>query len=274
MINNRLIAALFIGACVAGANAQVNHFFWSNGTIPGTSGKNTDPYVESSWFGQESGKVNFVSAQDNDTTNTFSFYANFAKNGTEVPNAFWLAVSNGPNPKGTPGELALIYFDGTQAGTPKVTAYGYNGKDGFDSYFDGSGAAGIQNPDRIVSSVTNNSFLTRWDNSTDASGNRTLGFDINKSIINSYVPKNTGAAPWQGINFTDKVGIWFHAVSDASASYDPQGFLKTFTFDKGGYVDLENAKTKTGNSPVPEPASMLALGLGAVGLIRRKRKQS
>jgi hypothetical protein len=50
--------------------------------------------------------------------------------------------------------------------------------------------------------------------------------------------------------------------------------LNSFTFDQGGYVDLENAKTKTGNSPVPEPASMIALGLGAVGLIRRKRNKN
>jgi hypothetical protein len=274
MINNRLIAALFVGACVAGANAQVNHFFWSNGAIPGTAGKNTDPYVQSSMFNQASGNVNFISAEDNDTTNKFSFYANFAKNGTEVPNAFWLAVSNGPNPKGQAGELALIYFDGTGAGTPKVTAYGYNGENGFTSYFDGSQAAGTQTPDRIASSVATPTFLKRWDNSTDASGNRTLGFDIDKGVINSYVPKNTGSAPWQGINFSDKMGIWFHAVSDASTSYDVNGFLKSFSFDKQGWVDLENAKTKTGGSPVPEPASMIALGLGAVGLIRRKRKQS
>jgi hypothetical protein len=210
MINNRLIAAALLGACFAGANAQVNHFLWTNGTTGGLStSQNTDPYVQSSWFGQSSGNVNFVSVEDNDTSNQFSFYANFAKNGTEIPSAFWLAVSSGANPKGQAGELALLYFDGTGAGAPKVTAYGYNGENGFSSYYDGSQAAGTQTPDRIASSIANPSFLKRYDNSTDASGNKTVGFTIDKSVINSYVPQNSGSAPWQGINFSDKVGIWF-----------------------------------------------------------------
>lgn len=255
----------------AAANAQVNHFFWSNGTIAGTSGKNTDS-LNTKDFNESAGKVNFISAEDNNTKGTFSFDANFSRNSQgKTPNAFWLVVSNGPNPKGTPGELVAFYFDASKS-KPVVSAYGYNGVNGDNSYKDGSPAAGIQTPDRIVSSITNTSWLNRVSFGTDAAGNRTLGFDVDQAILNNYKPKNGNPADWDGVNFSSKFGLWFHPVTDASTSYDAQGFLTNFTFDKQGWVDFSDKKTKSGPSPVPEPASMAVIGLGIAGLVRRKRK--
>lgn len=271
---NRKITTLVVGTLVAaGVQAQTNHFMWNDGSIKGTKTSwNTDSSVKASMFGDAAGKTRLISAEDNDSKNTFSFDTAISKNDKgDRANAFWIAVSEGPNPKGIAGELALLYFDASRAGAPVITAYGYNGSNGFDTYKDGSPAAGIQAPVKIASSLKNSSFVQEsWYTEKDkyANDNTTMGFRINKSVINNF----NGGKNWEGIDFSSKFGIWYHPVTEAETSYGADGFLTKFSFDQSGWVDLNDVKTGTGPTPVPEPASMAAIGLGIVGLLKRKRK--
>lgn len=186
-----------------------------------------------------------------------------------LANGFWLAVSNGPNPKGISGELAIFYFDATTS-TPTLTAYGYNGVNGNTSFLDGSIQNGTQAPDRIASSLTSPDLLRSIGVRDNADGSRTMSFDIRGSIINNHVSPYGAAADWQGVDFGNKFGIWYHPVTGLRSEYNQEGFLTKFSPVKQGYVDLANQTTEA----VPEPATMATLGLGLAGLIRRKFKKA
>lgn len=256
----------------AASNAQLNHFMWTDGSINGVpASTNTDPNVQATWFGNGAGNTRLISATDNDTNKTFTFNTAIDKSSGSTANAFWLAVSSGPNPKGIAGELAMFYFDGTGSGAPKVTAYGYNGENGFTSYMDGSPAAGTQAPVKIASSLVNPNFVKSSNyTATDpgAGGYTTMGFTIDTTVIDNF----NGGSNWAGMDFSNNIGIWYHPVTGANTSYGSDGYLTNFSFSANGWVDLENAKTSNGSAPVPEPASLAAIGLGLVGLVKRKRK--
>lgn len=64
-----------------------------------------------------------------------------------------LAVNDGPNPKSFGGDMALFYFDCTNAFNPRVTVYTYNGENAATSYL--RYKTGATTPDFIISSVGN-----------------------------------------------------------------------------------------------------------------------
>ncbi|MBX3096987.1 MAG: hypothetical protein KF812_09000, partial [Fimbriimonadaceae bacterium] len=105
------------------------------------------------------GKLLNATGSFNTVTNQFSWYGTYQAQNGVLPNGFWLAVSPGPNPKGHPAELAILYLDGSSNGN-HVYAYGYNGVNGDNSYLDGSNASGTQAPDKIMSSKSNPGAFT------------------------------------------------------------------------------------------------------------------
>lgn len=185
------------------------------------------------------------------------------------PNGFWMAMSDGPNPKGVAGELAIFYFDATGS-QPVLTAYGYNGANGNNSFRDGNGlVAGNQTPDKIATSKVNPaSWINNLRVSNNADGTRTFKMDIKGSVINSYTPRNGNPADWKGVKFENNFGIWFHPTLDSCFTYGHDGYLTNYTFGRQGWLDLENQEA------VPEPASMTALALGLAAIARRKRARS
>jgi hypothetical protein len=269
-----LAGSMFVLA--AASQAQVNHVFWSDGTIVDGNGNaskyNTDNTIKSSMFNNSVGNIRGFAAEDNKTNNTFTWSTHMSKDSKgNFADAFWVVFSDGPNPKGIAGELAAFYFDNTdKAKGPKLSIYGYNGVNGNNSFKDGNGKGGA--PTKIATSLAGN---TSWlkaisSNERDTSGNQVLRFTIDKNIVNNF----KGGKDWEGgINFTDKLGLWFHPSTGSDMKYGSDGFLTKYDFKGQGWADLENVRAKKGAAPVPEPATMAALGLGALGLLRRKKKQ-
>lgn len=203
-----------------------------------------------------------------DTSAIFDASTQNMKWSTTVANnidGFWLAVSPGPNPKGHAGELALLYFDATKM-TPRLTAYAYNGVNGGTSWKDGSPASGDQAPDRIISSITDGTWINSLTSTDNGDGTKTFGFDINATAINGHTPKYPGSTPWTGAAFGDKIGVWYHAVDIRDIAYNSKGFIKNLHYKDKGWLDVHNRQT------VPEPASMTLLALGGLALLRRRAK--
>lgn len=212
------------------------------------------------------GKFEVVKGSFNTVTNVFTWESTFKPNAGVLPNGFWLAVSPGPNPKGISGELALYYFDASSS-NPKLWAYSYNGFDGDSSYKDGSPAAGIQAPDKVYSSIKDPNKILSFTNKMNADGSKTLGFAINASVIQNHTPKYAPKSEWTGTAFGQKIGVWFHPVAGIQTATGTDGFLTNFGYTNHGWLDGENFHATV----VPEPASMTALGLGVLALLRRKK---
>ncbi|MCE9559109.1 MAG: hypothetical protein K8R88_09175 [Armatimonadetes bacterium] len=187
---------------------------------------------------------------------------------TRKTDAFTIALSPGPNPKGHPGELALYYFDGNAAGGPALTVYAYNGQNSATSYFDGNGSGAP--PDKIKSSKTDSSFVQQLYMNTTASGDRVLGFKVKTNAIDGHSPALGVPGDWTGSQYGQHLGIWMHQRAGTTSSYGSDGFLTSFSSQCEGWFDGANISTRL----VPEPASLLtiALGMGVFGLRARARR--
>lgn len=216
---------------------------------------------EASWTGaganHSAGQVKRVNAYFDSGNNRLKFEAAFGKSSQGYrPDAFWLVISPGTQPKGHSKELAIFYYDATSSNSV-LTAYNYNGTNGDTSYKTGT---------KLFSSKTHKSSVYSLTNRTSGS-EKILGFDINASRINAHRPAGT-ASDWTGAKFGSKVSVWMKPVTGANTSYDCDNFLKSFNFCKSGWFEGKDC-----TEVVPEPASAAVLAVGGAFLaFRRKRK--
>lgn len=213
------------------------------------------------------GTINEVHAEFDSAAQRLKYEVKFSARpgSTSKPDGYWMAINNGPNPKGVAGELALFYFDAS-ASAPVLTAYGYNGFNGNSSYYDGSPASGTQAPDRLASSKLSTSWINNL-SVVNSGSYRTMRFDINVGGINSHTPIYPDSDPWKGAQFDNMLGLWMHPVDSLTTAYT-NGYLSNWSHGYEGWLDLTGEHTEV----VPEPATMAVLGMGAVALMRRRRK--
>jgi len=244
------VFALATIATLATVNASASVFSFE---FPGATGG-------SYGINHAAGTIKSMKASYNSVTQNLSYDLRTSKTASgNKTNGFWLVLSPGANPKGHAGELAIFYFDASQSNA-KISAYSYNGQNGFTSF---------QNQDKIWSSKNDASDILRITNRTEGN-DKILGFSINASKINAHRPSRPGPGgvdEWTGAEFGNKIGIWMHPVSGLSTGYDNKGFLTKFNFCEAGWFDAENLNA------VPEPASFAALGLGLLAIARKSKKK-
>lgn len=244
-------AGLALLAAVSSANATI----WSWSFSPGTPYNNT------------AGTIISINSSFDDATDVLTWSATFGgvPNSALVTSGFTLALTDGPNPKGQDGELALLYFDASTA-SPKLTVYGYNGVNAQTSHSDGSGASGTQSPDRIISSIgAEASSVLGLSAVNNGNGTRTLSFSLDATSLNAHVPLHAGADPWTGARYDDHIGLWFHPVAGLTTAYNANGFLTNWSPSRQGWLDLNDQNT------VPEPGALALLALGLPGMFLRRR---
>ncbi len=136
----------------------------------------------------------------------------------------WMVLNNGGGPKhGSAGQFAILYGD---ANNGRLTAYEYDGNGNEWS---------INKTDGLIQSFEN---AFKVDNSD--SGARKFSFDIDVTAINAYepTPSNAEGKDWEGIQFGENIGIWFHPfISETAPTYDDDG--KILTLGVEGYTDLQ-----------------------------------
>ncbi|MBS1706937.1 MAG: PEP-CTERM sorting domain-containing protein [Armatimonadetes bacterium] len=223
----------------------------------------------------DAGKINQIKASNKVDGTDLAFYANFDQaSNNKKANGFWLVLSPGPNPKGKAGELAIFYFDASNTSSPVLTSYVYNGVNGDNSFNNGNGVGGPA--DKIVSSKNLTNWIKDLTVKDEANGTRTLGFRIDPTVVNGYNPMYNQGVPYTGAKFDQKIGIWFHPVNGLETKYGVDGFLTKFAYAKQGWYDSPDGglTTQCSTDPVPEPASMAALGLGVASILRRKSRKA
>jgi hypothetical protein len=193
------------------------------------------------------GTIEWTYAAHDELLSELTFETRIAHPAGARTKLFTVAINDGPNPKGQ-GDLALLYFDATGA-EPVVTVYAYNGENTFTSYYDGSSVGGVQTPDRMFSSLLDDSFLSdAW--FVDDGARITMGFTVSLVPIRNWTPLHVGAWSWYGMGFDDTFGIWYHPAAGVTTSYS-DGWLSSYTYTHNSWID--NSDQPASTTPVCHP---------------------
>lgn len=216
--------------------------------------------IDASLLGNADIKINYLDLTFDDSTNLLSVEVEADNSRGKISDSFHLVLSDGPMPKGI-GHVSHIYFDAQDINDPKVNVYTYNGKgatscDGCEIDTCGNSMGSWENAncdesfnpgaDKIVSS-TNNEYFS--EDVGEASAIKTVDGQITTKTfrlvldvtnINKHIPiMQLFAQPpygYDGISFSDLIGVWFWAGADTEIDYKSNGFLRDYFIPKKGTI--------------------------------------
>lgn len=255
--------ALTAGFLAAPALGSVFAFNWSRPSDTTVEASRTGPFtyqVGSIAVDESAGRINAISASFDSLTNRMSWSLNIgdlpSNTASQSLSGFTLLLTGGGQPNG-PGEVAQFYFDATGP-SPILTAYAYNGHPWSPSHEDGSWLPGVQQPDRIFTSLNDSaSVVQSLSDIVEADGSRRWSFDIDIASIVAHQPLYPQPWPWIGAGFGDEVGIFVQTFTDTHVSYSDDGYVSGVCV--GGMGSFEASHQPT--VPAPGVASLLALAM-------------
>jgi len=237
-------AALMLGLGLA-SNAQANVYSFEN-TNPGGS--------------DSAGDITNITSSYNSSTEVLNWESTISQKGDNLANGFWLVLSDGANPKSHHNEYAIFYGDSY---TGNLSAYVYNGVNSSNSW---------NTPGELIET-----FGGAFESDTTVAGEVTFSFSISASNINNYVPTTDGTNDWDGAQYGESIGVWYHpVVFNDAPEYNADGSLSSFSYGASGWYDTAYEQTEEipDVTDVPEPGALALAGLGLVGMVvgRRRRK--
>lgn len=206
---------------------------------------------------QGAGVTKSILTSYDNNTDEFTWSSTFEKKNGILADGLWGVLNNGSNPKGTGGELAIFFADGTKGIT---SFFEYNGKNNIDS---------LTKPGRYLGQTA----LLSTDTTVGDKLQRNFSFNIDATDINNASTNLKGKIleDWKGIQFDRNIGLWVHGVAGLNTEYDEDGKLTQFAYTSDSWYDVADEQA----TAVPEPASAAALGLFAVaGAFVKRSKQS
>ena len=202
------------------------------------------------------GQISSIASTYDAGTQMFNWDVTFSNGVAAHTDGYWLVVSTGPNPKGSQGQLAIMYFDATNLANPAVSIYRYNGQNSNSSY---------STPGDLLASTKASGQTTIQASASDSGGKRTFDLQVSAAAINSKYNAGNGYPDWQGIQYGSQIGVWFHPVANLTTSYNGQK-LTNFCGTEGWFDSANECTTK-----IPAPGSLAILATGGVLAARRRR---
>ena len=203
------------------------------------------------------GDITNITTSYDSGSEVLNWQSTISPSGGNLADGFWLVVSGGANPKSHYNEYAIFYGD---SNTGNLSAYVYNGVNSSNSW---------NTPGEFIQT-----FGGAFESETSIAGDVTFNFSIDVSGINSYVPTTPGTNAWEGAQYGEKVGIWYHpVVFNDSPTYNEDGSLSSFSYGRSGWYDTGNQLTVV--TDVPEPGTLALASFGLIGMfVGRKRRNN
>ncbi len=235
------VASLILAGCIFTASANATVYTYNSNSAGIFSNSKVNP----KGHGYDS-----ITASFNDATNQFSWKVNYNNNKAK---GFWLVVSDGPNPKSNVNEYTMFYGDYK---SNNLSAYVYDGKNGPNAW-------------------KNNKFIGDYSSSMYGNGSDTFGFSLDATSMNGQ----GFGTDWDGAQFADNIGIWFHPIYKLKSKFKKNGEIKKFNPKKAYWYDTHmDGDCGTNDrgcvtAEVPEPTTFALMGLGLLGLGAARKKK-
>lgn len=238
-----MFAAALVGAAMS-SSAFAAVYSWNyNGVSPAQNAN--------------AGRISNIDTTYDTTSEMFTWDVRYSDGASKDTDGFWLVVSDGPVPRGTADQFAIVYFDASNMAAPKVSVYRYSGQNNGLSW---------QNPgDLILTNQIAGSGITA--SATQNGTQRRFQLSLDATAINSRYSAVTNPSfpDWEGLEFGSQIGVWYHTVAGLGTSYTHSKKLSKFDYSKEGWLDTESQRT------IPTPATAALLGLGGLVAARRRR---
>lgn len=212
------------------------------------------------------GRIGYIHSTFDPQSKAFAWDVTFSNGVSVGTDGYWLVVSNGPNPKDSRNQLAIIYFDATNLASPSVSVYRYNGENSDSSF---------ETPGELLASNRGINAYGIQASTIDSGNRRTFKLSLDASGINANQPAGdppagTPGSEWEGIHFRRQIGVWFHPTAGLETAYSNRR-LQRFDApaDKTGWFDGSNLTTTV---EIPAPASV-GLFAPALALAARRRRR-
>ena len=245
MLSNKTLAATLVISLGVVINAHAKTYSFEDNNPGGGVGND------------DGGDITFFSSSYDSDSEVLSWQSNLILSNRRLADAFWLVLSDGPDPMVDRNEYAIFYGDSY---TGNLSAYVYNGVNSGSSW---------NTPGEFIQT-----FGGAVEGDTSEAGKVSYSFSIDASSINSYQPTTPGINDWDGSQFGESIGIWYHpVVLDNAPEYNADGSLSSFPEIISGFYDAFDQGTTT-VSNIPEPGTLALTSLGLIGMFasRRRRK--
>ena len=198
-----------------------------------------------------------------DSTFSWSHTIRDKKDAGKEHDSFWLVVSDGPNPKGTPREYAILFGDLV---SNTLWAYEYNGLNKSNSWDDPGNLLAVWGDlSAPVLSGGDVEYTPGAPLAISRDGrNQTVSFSIDVAGINA----RPYGSEWSGISFGESIGVWFHPGRNTTLTVDAADSGLASYSSTAGWFDGKDFAT----TPVPEPTTLSILGIGALAFAGVRRR--